>query len=300
MKSLDAIPLLNRRQSFLHGLTGDGAYKRYKGSPLRYAGGKSRAAGYVIEHMPDVQSMMSPFVGGASLEIACAKELGMQVSGFDIFGLLVNYWRVQLDDPEGLARRLALWRPTPHQYDAVKRRLGQHWSGEAPIADPLDLAAHYWFNHNLSYGPIFLGWMSRIYSEEDRYERLVARVRKFRCPTLSVEEGAFEDTIPAHGGQFLYCDPPYYLSGDSTVARAIYPRPDEPIYHAGFRHDLLRDLLRAHSGGFVLSYNDCATIREWYKDYEIVDVAWQYTMGQGATPDEDKRGKPSSEIIIIG
>ena len=63
--------------------------------------------------------------------------------------------------------------------------------------------------------------------------------------------------------------------------RGIYPQRNFPVHHKGFRHDLLRDILHRHKGGFILSYNDCKTIREWYADFEIIEVAWQYTLGQG-------------------
>lgn len=71
-------------------------YKRYLGSPLRYAGGKSLAVGYIIQLLPDnIKKVVSPFIGGASVEIAMAKELGIKVIGYDIFDVLVNYWQVQ-------------------------------------------------------------------------------------------------------------------------------------------------------------------------------------------------------------
>ena len=299
--------LFTRRESFLHGLRGkQQTYKRYTRSPLRYAGGKSLAVGHIVERMPDADCLVSPFVGDASLEIAAANELGMRVTAYDVFGVLTNYWQVQLSAPGELADRLMRWEPAPAQYRAVKERLRRHWRGEEAITDALELAAHYWFNHNLSYGPGFLGWMSSIYADADRYRRIVERVRRFRCPGLSVAQGSFEDTIPAHDGAFLYCDPPYYLEGDSKMFRGIYPQRNFPVHHDGFRHDLLRDLLHAHRGGFILSYNDCSVIRDWYSGCRIVEVAWQYTLGQGETriganrvADGNSHVKPSHELLII-
>ena len=117
---------------------------------------------------PSTKALVSPFIGGGSVEIACAKELGMRVQAYDIFDILTGYWQVQLGDPEALAARLAQWPPTSETYAAVKQRLKAHWDGTAVIHDPVERAAHYWFNHNLSYGPGFLGWMSKIYQEPDR------------------------------------------------------------------------------------------------------------------------------------
>ena len=74
----------------------NGKYKRYLGSPLRYAGGKSLAVGLITEFLPkDIKKVVSPFIGGGSVEIAIAKELGIDVVAYDIFDLLVNYWQQQ-------------------------------------------------------------------------------------------------------------------------------------------------------------------------------------------------------------
>ena len=32
----------------------------------------------------------------------------------------------------------------------------------------------------------------------------------------------------------------------------------------------LRDLLHSHNGSFILSYNNCETIREYYKDFDQI------------------------------
>ena len=301
---------LSERELFLGKLKGRGRhrYGRYNGLPLRYAGGKSLAVGHVIEQLPEgLQKLVSPFIGGASVEIACAKELGIAVQGYDVFDILTNYWQAQLREPAELADRIAQWEPTKAVYAAVKERLKAHWQGVEPLTDSLELAAHYWFNHNLSYGPGFLGWMSRIYEEPERVRRLIDKVRTFHCPRLTVAAGSFEETLPEHRDDFLYCDPPYYLDGDSRMFRGIYPQRNFPVHHKGFDHAGLRDLLSRHRGGFVLSYNDCSTIREWYADCRIVEVQWQYTLGQGETRigknrlerEDTDYVKGSHELLIV-
>ena len=301
----------SRRNAFLAALKARGkpGYKRYVGSPLRYAGGKSLAVGYVVERIPDgIHRIVSPFIGGGSVEIACAKELGLDVVAYDLFDILCIYWQIQVSAPGTLAARLHEWEPAQDTYREVKERLRAHWKDQTPLVDPLEVAAHYWFNHNLSYGPGFLGWMSRIYKDPVRYERLLGRVESFNCPTLEVHQGTFEETIPHHDDDFLYCDPPYYLDGDSRMFRGIYPQRNFPVHHNKFDHAALRELLGQHRGGFILSYNDCSAIREMYADYPIVEVGWQYTLGQGETRIGKNRienganhhVKRSHEILIIG
>ena len=299
------------RDAFLAALKARGkpGYKRYVGSPLRYAGGKSLAVGYIAERIPqDIDRVVSPFIGGGSVEIACANELGLEVVAYDLFDILCTYWQVQLSDPGALTARLREWAPAQETYREVKERLRAHWKGEVALGDQVEVAAHYWFNHNLSYGPGFLGWMSRIYKDPVRYERLLGRVKSFACPSLEVRQGSFEETIPQHDGDFLYCDPPYYLDGDSRMFRGIYPQRNFPVHHDRFDHTALRELLGQHQGGFILSYNDCSAIREMYAGYPIVEVGWQYTLGQGETRIGKNRienganhhVKRSHEILIIG
>ena len=293
---------------FLDALRSQGKYKyaRYRGLPLRYAGGKSLGVGHIVEQLPDgLEKLVSPFIGGGAVEIACAKELGMQVRAYDIFDILVNYWQVQLSLGSALTEQLEQWQPTKAQYAEVKTRLKAHWNSETFISDPLELAAHYWFNHNLSYGPGFLGWMSKIYESPERYIRTLQTVRNFRCPNLAVHAGRFEETLPVHSDDFLYCDPPYYLD-QGEMFRGIYPQRNFPVHHKGFNHELLRDLLHNHKGGFVLSYNDCQTIRQWYADFRILEVQWQYTLGQGETRIGKNRiengtghVKQSHELLIV-
>ena len=280
------LSLIAKKEFFLAKLLSKGRHKysRYHGLPLRYAGGKSLAVGYVIEHIPHgIKKLVSPFFGGGSIEIACISELGLQIKGYDVFDILANYWRQQIRAPIKLADEIYKWPPTKEQYAKVKKRLTQHWTGDKIITDKLNLAAHYWFNHNLSYGPGFLGWMSAIYEDVRRFERLVDKTRCFKCPGLSVTCASFDKVIPQHKNDFLYCDPPYYLDGDSKMFKGIYPQRNFPIHHNGFNHELLRDMLHDHDGGFILSYNDCETIRKWYRDFRIIEVKWQYTLGQGET-----------------
>ena len=295
------------REAFLKFLAGKkNKYKRYTGLPLRYAGGKSLAVGHVIEKIPDgISEIASPFFGGGAIEIACSKELGMKVHGYDIFDVLANYWQVQISNPEKLADTVRKLEPTKEEYRQVKERLKRHWNRSEAIDDPILLAAYYWFNHNLSYGPGFLGWMSKLYEDESRYARMTEKIASFSPGDISVEAASFEESLQSHRDVFLYCDPPYYLDGDSRMFKGIYPQRNFPVHHIGFDHLLLREMLAEHQNGFVLSYNDCSYIRNLYSDCEISEVKWQYTLGQGETRIGENRlnskanhVKQSHEILI--
>ena len=128
-----------------------------------------------------------------------------------------------------------------------------------------------------------MGWSSDIYLDEKKYKRVIENIRDFNPKNLKVECADFQEVIKNHPNDFLYCDPPYYIGKDSKMFRGIYPMRNIPVHHNGFPHEILRDLLKNHKGGFILSYNNCPTIKEYYKEFKQLFPAWQYTMGQGET-----------------
>ena len=284
--------LFNPHIVFLESLRSAGKlkYKRYTASPLRYAGGKSLAVGFVTELLPpEVNRVVSPFLGGGSVEIALANELRLQVIAYDVFDILCTYWQVQLSKPKLLAEQLRGFAPDRNTFTQVKERLKQYWKGETKMKQ-IEIAAHYYFNSNTSYGPHFLGWPSDVYLNPVRYDKMVQKVEDFSAPNLSVKCAPFEESMPDHSDDFFYCDPPYYLEEGKTFV-GMYPHRNFPIHHKGFKHEILRDYLQNHSGGFILSYNDCPTIREWYSDCNIETPEWQYTFGQGDTRIGENRRK---------
>lgn len=297
-----------RKAYFLDNLKGRTlSYKRYNRSPIRYGGGKSLAVGLIIEHFPDdLKRLISPFMGGGSVEIACALDLGLEVRAFDIFDILVNFWQILIKDSKILYEELLNLDPTKEVYRDIKNELKRHWDKEI-ILDSLTLARDYYFNFNLSYGPGFLGWMSSIYEDKNRYLKTLQKIKDFKTNNLSVECASFEHCFEVYPDEFFYLDPPYFLEGDSKMFKGIYPQRNFPIHHNHFSHQLLADLLKNHKGRFVLSYNDCEWVRSTYKDFKILEPKWQYTMGQGEKRigknriirGDNDNIKKSHELLII-
>jgi len=246
------------KTEFLQSITKpDGEFKRLNRiSPLRYPGGKTKAIGLITKYLPDVlpKKIVSPFIGGASLEIAWANNLDVdEVVCGDIFHPLVNFWNHILSDPAKLADELEKFQLNDKNYRAYKQIL-KDWY-EDPIKNKLtdlEAAAHFYYNMQLSYGPMFLGWTSpgKPTTKKD-YDRIIKRVRDFKCPKLKVELLSFEKTLEKYPEHFVYADPPYLLGYDSTVFKAIYPNQGGE-HHKGFNHELFRDMMNARNTGFII------------------------------------------------
>ncbi len=291
-------------------------------TPIRYAGGKSKAIKIITPYVEDVNKIVSPFIGGGSLEVHWA-SMGKEVIGYDLFDVLVNFWNVLLNDKDKLVKKLQEITPNNDEYNRIKEILmkwdntqnmlknwkTKHYLREEIITlDNITAAAYYYFNHNTSYGPGYLGWGSSVYLKEKKWNDMINKISKFNLPNLSVNQGSFENVIPNHSEDFLYLDPPYYLEkdADNKMFTGIYPMRNIPVHHDGFDHEKLRDLLYNHKGNFVLSYNNCETIRDYYKDFELFYPEWNYSMGNGETrigKNREEMGitnsKESHEILIV-
>jgi len=291
-------------------------------TPIRYAGGKSRAIKIISPYLDNETKIVSPFMGGGSLEVNWASK-GIEVIGYDLFDALVNFWKVLLNNNTELSDKLKTINPTPEEYNRIKEILmtwdntqsmlegwkTDHYKRDEVISlDDVTAAAYYYFNHNTSYGPGYLGWGSSVYLKQDKWDKMIQNIENFNLPTLSVRQGSFENVLPNHLEDTLYLDPPYYLEKDkdNKMFTGIYPMRNIPIHHDGFNHEMLRDLLLNHKSKFVLSYNNCETIREYYKDFEQVFPVWNYSMGNGETrvgKNREEAGitnsKDSHEILII-
>lgn len=291
---------------------------------LRYPGGKTKAIDLITPYVKDYDKIVSPFIGGGSLEVHWAANLNKEVIGYDIFDVLVNFWNVLLNNPEELSSRMSDIKPTDEEYKRVKDILisldktqemlkdwqTDYYKRENPITlDDITLAAYYYFNHNCSYGPGYLGWASKVYLNEKSWSSSLEKVKKFKCDNLKVYNQTFDVSIANHKSDFLYLDPPYFLERDkdNKMFKGMYPMRNIDVHHSGFDHELLRDMLLAHEGDFVMSYNNCETIREYYKDFEFFYPKWSYSMSNGETrigknrkeSNDNKVVKDSHEILIV-
>ena len=307
----------------------NGTYKRICISPLRYAGGKSKAIGLILENLPKLKEnkIISPFFGGGSVELCLSQMLGINVIGYDIFNMLANFWNVLINHKEEFVNELIKFEITETEFTYNRHVLLNYWEKIKPSdlnyktknkiqLKPEDLtkldnniitqAVYYYYNMTLSYGPMFLGWPSSNEINKDKFNRKISKIKELNLINLQVNCGLFQDILEKHSNDFLFLDPPYYLNGDSKMFKGMYPNCNFAIHHNSFDHIKLAELLKKHEGGFLMTYNNCSTIRDLYNDCKFEYPEWQYTYGQGETRIGKNRQqatkdniKESHEIIII-
>ena len=307
----------------------NGTYKRMCISPLRYAGGKSKAIGLILEHLPKLKEkkVISPFFGGGSVELCLSQILGINVIGYDIFNMLTNFWNVLINHKDEFIYELSNFKIHEEEFTYNRHVLLNYWEKIKPAdlhyktknkieLKPEDLtklddsiimqAVYYYYNMTLSYGPMFLGWPSSNEINKDKFKRRIEKLKEMNLVNLQVSCSPFQDILGKHSDDFLFLDPPYYLEGDSKMFKGMYPNCNFAIHHNRFDHIKLAEMLKTHRGGFLMTYNNCSAVRELYSDCKFEYPEWQYTYGQGETRVGKNRLsaskdniKESHEIIII-
>ena len=306
----------------------NGKYKKVCISPLRYAGGKSKAIGIILENLPKLKEkkIVSPFFGGGSVELCLSQILGIKVIGYDIFNMLVNFWNVIINNKNDFINELLKFDINETEFTYNRHVLLNYWEKIKPSDlkyntkkkielkkedltkldnNIINQAVYYYYNMTLSYGPMFLGWPSSNEINIKKFQRKIDKIKQLNLINLEVYCASFEEILNKHINDFLFLDPPYYLEGDSKMFKAMYPNCNFAIHHNNFDHLKLANLLKKHKGGFLMTYNNCSIIRNLYKKYEFVYPEWQYTYGQGETrigknrQDTNNNIKQSHEIIII-
>ncbi len=249
---------------------GDPSFPR---SPLRYPGGKSRAIAYILPLIPKHEKKLcAPFLGGASVELACTTS--MEVSGSDVFEPLVNFWRALLNNQEALVERVE------HCYPLSTAAFYRLKNKYFEIPDSLEQAAAFFVLNRASFGGLTLsGGMQR---KHPRFNQAaIERLRSFQVSNFSVACMDFRESTANNRESFLYLDPPYktkyHLYGYKGNA------------HKGFDHTALAAIL-AKRERWILSYNDCPEIREMYNGYPMLPVTLSYSI---------RKRRQATELLIL-
>ncbi|MFT3949976.1 MAG: DNA adenine methylase [Agriterribacter sp.] len=243
-------------------------------SILRYPGGKSKAIDFLLPFFPkDLKALVSPFIGGGSVELALAAK-GIKVYGYDIFTPLVEFWQCALEQPGVLADEVEKYFPLPkHEFYKLQQT---HTTLETKLQRA---AAYYVLNRSSFSGATLSGGMS---PGHPRFTKTaIERLRNFHNPDIIIAEADYKVSLLKHADEFAYLDPPYLIKS------ALYGKKGDA--HKGFDHEGLVDILSKRNK-WILSYNDCDEIRKMYGKFKIVTPGWKYGMS---------KDKSSRELLIF-
>ncbi len=255
-------------------------------SILRYPGGKSKAIKFLEKYLPDINSydtVISPFVGGASFELYLKDKYNKKIIANDKFKPLINFWNLASINNEELINVIKSLMPISKElFYKIRNELFQS------DIDPLIKAAYYYIINRCSFsGTTCSGGFSEQASTKRLNNNSINRLKTFNHNNISFSNQDFKDFLNNHmnlsNSYLVFADPPYYLGSNSK----LYGKNGD--LHESFNHEEFYNIIIKFKT-FMICYNDCEYIRNLYKNYNIIDLSWNYGMN---------KTKKSSEILII-
>lgn len=259
-------------------------------SPLWYVGTKYNLYPIVMELLPaGTTSLVSPFTGGASLELRLAAT-GIRVYGYDKFRPIPEFFQTFERNASAVVDRTLELYPI-YRGDAESR---EHYvwltrgGGWEALDFPIDRAAVTWCVSAQSFRGMNFASVPvhprHAQSREYFRKPIPGQERSWRewsNPFFSYAESDFRQTLLCHD-EIAYLDPPY----------VGHPRYYGKSFQGTFPHEELRDMLAAR-GGFILSYGDDPLIRKLYQDFTILEPSW----GKGTS--RGLGGSARTELLIL-
>lgn len=258
-------------------------------SPLRYPGGKQRAAQRIADLFPSDHPLRiaSPFFGGGSVELELASR-GHKITGSDFFAPVAAFWQQLKSNRDELHAMASDFVPDMDKetFYALQQDLRLELARSEPSFKRLAWL-FFVINRTSFSGATLSGGMA----SGDRFNQpAVDRLLPIDMSSIEVRHGDYWDQLfDRKRRRFtfnaIYADPPYLLEvsklyGDKGSTH-------EEFDHARFAKHM--NWCRKQGARIVISYNDCPTVRELFKGWHFQPIAWAYGMNNS---------KQSNEVLI--
>jgi len=254
---------------------------------LRYPGGKTRAVKTLINYIPsNVNTIISPFFGGGSFELALASQRNCRIIANDKFEPLYNFWITLKNNRDELVIEVRKLMPlTKEMFYECRKNVTD------TTINSIKRAAYYFALNRSSFsGSTLSGGFSAESAIARFTDSSVERLLKIQLDNVEFYNMDCNEFLTQFGmdvspNRFIYLDPPYLLEGNNNK---LYGSSGD--MHEKFQHtDLYTQLVSIPHKNWVMSYNNSNTIQEMYKNYHCIEAVWSYGMN---------KTKKSSELII--
>lgn len=234
-----------------------------------------------------------PFIGSGVISIYQGEiNPNRNIHINDIYTDLYNLWINVRDNADELVNRCIDIRGRYPKEEALT--LGKQLFNEMTVLqetdDSLNKAVGFFVKNKISFsgvgGVSKLAYRDTFNDGNTRKLLLISKIiRDFEITNTDYRD-LFAESKP---DDFIFLDPPY------DIKDMLYG-PDGKI-HAGFDHREFFEAVSKLECKWMITYNDNETLRDWYKDYNIMDEEYNYCMSFKTT-DEGKKQRKKNELII--
>ena len=227
-------------------------------SPVIRYGGKNKMQKYIIPYFPQVDTIISPFLGAGHIELKYAAK-NIQIIGNDIDPYLINTWKHFQENRDELINLLTEefiniseehWREIKYEYQ------------NNIIKNNLIGAAKYIALSRVCYSGILSKDIGFSKHKQSYFNiNLINSFKKVKYKPFILSNQDWYDFLRNQDKEaFIYLDPPYY--GVNRNYLYNFNKTD---------HEELRGFLETRPN-WVLSYKYHPDIIEMYKGYKIINI----------------------------
>jgi len=269
-------------------------------TPLRYPGGKSRAAPKIESYFPDLREydeFREPFLGGGSVSLYISKKYpNLNIWVNDLYEPLVNFWQnVQMFGRElkDTLTDLKLSNNDPiSAKDIFLKCKEQVNDNDLP---PFNRAVAFYVVNKCSFSGLtesssfskqasISNFSIRGIQKLPGYQEIISQWRISNYSYDYIMGDEVEDKRV-----FYYLDPPYDIKDN------LYGKSGD--MHKGFDHDKFAIDCSAYVGDVAVSYNSDQLVRDRFKGWDAVEFDLTYTLR--SVGDYMREQKERKELLLL-
>ena len=273
--------------------------KRCK-TPLRYAGGKSKAIYKLEKHLPDmntVREFHDCFLGGGSLPIYISKLYpNLKIKVNDIYKPLYNFW-IQLRDKGEMSDKLIEIKENHNNPESAKELFEtQKKVLENVDSNDFDKGVAFYIINKCGFSGLVSSSFSSMASVSNFSVNGINNLKYYHTliKNWEITNDDYKDFIEKNSNKkdvLLYMDPPYMIGPNNNLYG------DHGELHKVFKHeDFFEVCHKFNKCDQLISYNSNNLIKDAFKGYKISDYDLTYTLR--STGNYMKDQKERKELAI--
>lgn len=244
-------------------------------SPLRYPGGKSRGINTIIKYLPaSFSEYREPFVGGGSVFIYLKQSFpNLDVWINDINPELFLFWKTAQSSLKQLVKEII---QIKSEYSDGRTIYERMLSVDIENSSEFERAVRFFILNRITFsGTVESGGYSEQAFQKRFTDSSIERLKHMGelLKDVKITNLDYSEVLKPPGENvFIFLDPPYF----SVTKSKLYGNKGN--IHTSFDHHRFADDISRCKHDWLITYDDCITVRENFKAFDLVEWELQYGM----------------------